>query len=141
MNAEEGKNLKIGEEIKIMQGELSKKHQINFMQPFYKDGFNYQVIRVYLENRNQQYKIGEILSAKIILKPETGIWVPKETVYQLGQKNIVFVKKGNVLKPKSVTIAQASAKAYLIKEGLNVGEDIATNAAFLIDTQSFIITN
>jgi hypothetical protein len=51
------------------------------------------------------------------------------------------VKKGNVLKPKSVTIAQASAKAYLIKEGLNVGEDIATNAAFLIDTQSFIITN
>jgi Cu(I)/Ag(I) efflux system membrane fusion protein len=141
VNAEEGKNLKIGEEIKIMQGELSKKHQINFMQPFYKDGFNYQVIRVYLENRNQQYKIGEILSAKIILKPETGIWVPKETVYQLGQKNIVFVKKGNVLKPKSVTIAQASAKAYLIKEGLSVGEDIATNAAFLIDTQSFIITN
>ena len=141
VNAEEGKNLKIGEGIKIKQGELSQKHQINFIQPFYKDGLNYQVIRVYLNNQNQQYKIGELLSAKIILKPETGIWVPKETVYQLGQKNIVFVKKGNVLKPKSVSIVQASAKAYLIKEGLSVGEEIASNAAYLIDTQSFIITN
>ena len=82
-----------------------------------------------------------MLSAKIVQKPTKGIWIPKAAVYQLGEKNIVFIKKDNILKPNIVSIAQSSAKAFLINEGLQIADEIASNAAFLIDTESFINTN
>ena len=141
VDAQEGKNLKTGEEIKITKAEKTSTHQIGLIQPFYKDGFNYQMIRVYLNNQNQDFKIGELLSAKIVQKPTKGIWIPKAAIYQLGEKNIVFIKKDNILKPNIVSIAQSSAKAFLINEGLQIADEIASNAAFLIDTESFINTN
>jgi Cu(I)/Ag(I) efflux system membrane fusion protein len=70
VNVDEGKNLKIGDQIMIKKGNKTSLHSINLLQPFYKDGFNYQVIRVYLSNQNQQFKIGEILSGEINLTPK-----------------------------------------------------------------------
>lgn len=111
--------------------------QINLIQPYYNEGLNYKVARVYLNN-NQQFKIGEILTAEVALANVKGLWIPTKSVYQLGQKNIVFIKQGNIIKPIEVTIGVKGKQQFLIKSGLRADDEIAENASFLVDTESFI---
>jgi Cu(I)/Ag(I) efflux system membrane fusion protein len=59
----------------------------------------------------------------------------------LGEKNIVFLKNGNILKPKEVSISGKASNKFLINAGLQEGDEIAENASYLIDTESFIKTN
>ncbi|MDA9554926.1 efflux RND transporter periplasmic adaptor subunit [Pelobium sp.] len=114
--------------------------KIDLIQPYFNEGQNYKVARVYLNNTKQQFKIGELLKGELITKEISGLWIPAKAVYQLGQKSVVFVKQANVIKPKEVIIAQKGNQQFLIKSGLTAGDEIAENASFLIDTESFIKT-
>lgn len=121
----------------INQSGIKTSAQINLVQPYFNNGQNYKVVRVYLNNK-PNFKIGEILKAEINLGNVNGLWLPAEAVYQLGQKNIVFIKQGNIIKPKEVIISAKAKKQFLIKSGLKIGDEIAENASFIIDTESFI---
>ena len=115
--------------------------KIDLIQPFYNNGQNYSVIRVYLKNTDNEFRIGELLKATIIKPNVSGLWIPAESVYQLGEKNIVFINNGNTLKPLEVSISEKAGNKFLIKTGLKEGDVIAVNASYLIDTESFIQTN
>ncbi|TKB97915.1 HlyD family efflux transporter periplasmic adaptor subunit [Pedobacter cryophilus] len=115
--------------------------RIDLIQPFYNDGQNYSVIRVYLKNMANEFRIGELLKATIVKPQVFGRWIPAKSVYQLGEKNIVFIKNGNTLKPLEVSISEKAGTHFLIKTGLKEGDEIAVNASYLIDTESFIQTN
>lgn len=138
VQAEQGSALTTKTKLSIIKQNGTKTiAQINLIQPYYNEGQNYKVARVYLNN-NQQYKIGEILTAEVALANATGLWIPSKSVYQLGQKNIVFIKKGNIIKPQEVVIFAKGKQQFLIKSGLKAGDEIAENASFLVDTESFI---
>jgi Cu(I)/Ag(I) efflux system membrane fusion protein len=111
---------------------------IDLIQPYFKEGQSYSVVRVNISNSKQKFKIGEILKAEIFLIPLKGLWLPKEAVYKLGNKNIVFLKQNNALIAKEVTIIRTSKSKILIGKGLQKGDEIASNASYLIDTESFI---
>ncbi len=141
-NDDEVKQINKDNPIQIIKNNEEKINaKIDLVQPYFNEGQNYSVIRTYLNNSGDNYKIGELLKAKII-KPEiSGLWVPTKAVYQLGEKNIVFIKNGQVLIPKEVRISEKANQQFLIKTGLKEGEEIAINASYLIDTESFIKTN
>jgi Cu(I)/Ag(I) efflux system membrane fusion protein len=121
----------------INQNGIKTNAQINLIQPYFTDGQNYKVVRIYLNNK-PNFKIGELLKAEVTFDNVSGLWIPAKAVYQLGQKNIVFIKQGNILKPKEIVIATKGKQQFLIKSGLKLGDEIAENASFLVDTESFI---
>ena len=141
-NPEESHLIREKNPIQILSKNVKKSNaRIDLIQPFYNDGQNYRVIRVYLKNTANEFRIGELLKATIVKPQIFGLWIPAKSVYQLGEKSIVFIENGTTLKPLEVTISEKSGNHFLIKNGLKEGDMIAVNASYLIDTESFIQTN
>jgi Cu(I)/Ag(I) efflux system membrane fusion protein len=94
-----------------------------------------------LNNSQHQLHIGELLQAKVINPTTEDLWIPEDAVYRLGERKVVFIKKDNVLTAKEVQTGITSGKQIQIKNGLQKSDEIAANAAYLIDTESFIQIN
>ncbi|MBC7417945.1 MAG: efflux RND transporter periplasmic adaptor subunit [Pedobacter sp.] len=140
VNAAESSEMKKNQAIDIVSNSGNLSAKVGLVQPYFYQGQSYSVIRVYLANLKQNLKIGGLLQGKIITAPKTGLWIPTEAVYQLGNKNIAFVKTNNILKAREVSISKISNSSALIVKGLAKDDQIASNASYLIDTESFIKT-
>lgn len=141
VNPNEAVSIKRNQLINITSNNKKINAKIDLIQPYYNEGQNYSVLRVYLNNVDQAFKIGEILTGKISFPSQKGLWIPSSSVYKLGNRSIVFIKQKNVLKAKEVEISANSSSKYLITKGLKVEDEIADNASYLIDTESFIKIN
>ena len=84
--------------------------------------------------------IGHLVTARIQGTSVEALWVPKEAVLDLGVDKIVFVKTKNVLKPKKIVIGAKTEKETEVKQGLSSSDEIAANAQYLVDSESFIKT-
>lgn len=138
-NPSEGIVLKAGDELEISINNRIIRQKIDLILPFYKNQQSFKLARVYLNNSQQNFKVGSIVKAQAQLKPVTGLFAPTKSIYTLGQKHIAFVKKSGTLTVKEVKIGLKTEEGFLIKSGLSEGETIAENASYLIDSESFII--
>jgi membrane fusion protein, copper/silver efflux system len=69
--------------------------------------------------------------------PEPVLAVPDSAVLDSGQRQVVFVDKGEGrLEPRDVKLGVRGAGFTEIKEGLSDGERVVTSANFLIDAES-----
>lgn len=141
VNPNEAVSIKKNQAITISSDDKKLNAKIDLIQPYYNEGQNYSVLRVYLNNANQDFKIGGILTGKIDIPSQKGLWVPSSAIYQLGNRSVVFIKQNNVLKAKEVEISANSGSKSMIIKGLKVDDEIADNASYLIDTESFIKIN
>ena len=67
----------------------------------------------------------------------TGIGIPDSAVISTGERNIVFVAKGEgIFEPREVLLGVHVRNLYEIKEGLSEGERVVTGANFLLDSES-----
>lgn len=97
--------------------------------------------RVYLQNAEDLHlKIGTLLSAKITPDEIKGLWLPRNAVVNLGQKQIVFLKTENHFKSKIIKTGILTDSLIQIVSGLNGNESVAANAQFMVDSESFIQT-
>ncbi len=91
----------------------------------------------------------EFTNPQGVLKPEmygevlingsrgSGVAVPENAVISTGERNIVFVAKGNgVFEPREVTVGVKVRNLYEIKTGVAPGEQVVTGANFLLDSES-----
>ncbi len=139
-NTSESGWIKNGAKIELTINKKTIESRVNLVQPFYKDNQSLTLIRVVLANKNHLYKIGQLATATISQNSIIGIWVPQEAVYQLGEKNIVFIKQNQALKAIEINVEAKANNQFLIK-GLKEGDEIAKNASYMIDSESFIKTN
>ena len=96
---------------------------------------------MYLQNvENRHLKIGTLLSAKITSTEIEGIWLPRNAVVNLGQKQIVFLKNGGHFTTKAIQTGLIIDSLVQIISGLNGNEAVAANAQFMVDSESFIQT-
>ncbi len=66
-----------------------------------------------------------------------GVAVPDDAVISTGERNLVFVAKGNgVFEPREVTVGVKVRNLYEIKRGVSAGEQVVTGANFLLDSES-----
>ena len=112
---------------------------IDFVQPFFNDGQEFLTVRVYTKNTDLLH-IGHLVKAVIESSTVEALWVPKEAVLDLGVEDIVFVKEKNVFKPKKVITGVRSEGQIEVKQGLSSSDEIASNAQYLVDSESFIKT-
>jgi len=113
---------------------------IDFVQPFFSQGEEFLKLRVYTRHM-QDLHIGHLVQAKVELNAKASLWVPRDAVLDMGRDRLVFVKDDSALKPRKVTTG-VQAKGWIeITQGLAPAEEIAANAHYLVDSESFIKTN
>jgi membrane fusion protein, copper/silver efflux system len=119
--------------------EKTVKGEVDFIQPFFTEGQEFVKVRLYVKNSNQ-LQIGQLVRATIQLKPVEALWIPREAVLDLGLEKIVFIKERGVFKPRKIESGTRTNGWVEVSQGLSSSEEIASNAQYLVDSESFIKT-
>ncbi len=136
--------IKIGDKVSIT-AETNPTHiiasSINYLEPVAGQNASTIKARVYLQNAEDLHlKIGALLSAKVTTTEIKGLWLPRNAVVNLGQKQIVFIKTENHFKTKVIQTGIVTDSLVQIISGLTGDETVAANAQFMVDSESFIQT-
>jgi hypothetical protein len=107
---------------------------IGLIQPTFRAGSNFTLARVYL--KDSRFQIGQLVTANFPIV-NRGWWVPQSAVLVLGSQSIVFKKVNEVFMPMRIQAKLDAAGMVLIDDDIS-GWDIASNAAYLVDSESFI---
>lgn len=111
---------------------------IGLIEPVFRNGQNFTLARVYLGNNN--FRVGQLVNGNIAIAYTNSWWLPKKTVWRLGNKSIVFKKENDVYIPFEVETGVEATDMIEIRT--NIGNwRVAANAAYLVDSESFIKTN
>lgn len=130
--------IKVGDEVELDFGNGGiQKSSVDFVQPFFSENEEFVKLRVYTKDM-QNLQIGQLVKASIKVKPVESLWVPKKAVLDLGLDRIVFVKEREAFRPRKVTTGVRSDEWIEIKQGLASSDEIASNAHYLVDSESFI---
>ncbi|HEY8936026.1 MAG TPA: efflux RND transporter periplasmic adaptor subunit, partial [Cyclobacteriaceae bacterium] len=113
------------------------KATVDFIQPFFSEGEAFVKLRAYA-NKTEDLHIGQLVKAKLIGNTDESLWLPREAVLDLGLRQIVFIKEHNVLKPKKITVGTKAEGWTEIRQGITSSDEIAANAQYLVDSESFI---
>ena len=111
--------------------------KIGLIQPVFNAGENFVIARVYLKGSGLQP--GELVTGQIPFVTEKGLWLPKEAVVSTGNQSVVFKKEGRVFIPRTVKTGITQNNQIQVFGELSEW-DLAKNAYYLIDSESFIKT-
>ncbi len=98
-------------------------------------------IRVYLPNKSTALPIGARLSASLKVKALKKHYIKRESVISIGKQKIVFQRQGNGFKAIPIETGISVNNYVQVLSGLTPQTEIAENAQFLIDSESFIKIN
>ncbi len=130
--------LKSGDEIDIIINNQTKNARVDFVQPFYSQGEDFQKIRVDIKDQST-IKIGTLVSAIWKSSVRESLWIPRAAIINLGNESIVFVREKSVFSPRKVVVEYRN-KAHVAVKGLSSSDEIAVDAQFLTDSEGFIKT-
>jgi len=115
------------------------KGKIDFIEPIYTKNIKSLRVRVTLDNFKHILKVGQLVSATIQSSPKEGLWIPISSVINLGTRKMVWIQKSKgVLVPKEIMTGGTTASMYEVTSGLDEKDRIALNAAFILDSETFI---
>jgi Cu(I)/Ag(I) efflux system membrane fusion protein len=112
--------------------------QIDFIEPFFRDNSKTVTARMYFDNSHLHIPVGSQVKAQIHGKTVKARWLPKESVISLGLDKVVFRKEGDVFKAHKITTGMSYQNRIEIISGLSDTDEVAGNAQFLMDSESFI---
>ncbi|RFS19456.1 efflux RND transporter periplasmic adaptor subunit [Chitinophaga silvatica] len=111
---------------------------IGLIEPVFRNGINFTLARVYLKDNHLQ--AGQLLTASIPVVYTAGWWLPKKAVGRLGNKSIVFKKENEVYVPIVVETGVEAKDMIQVNTDIS-GWKVASNAYYLVDSESFIKPN
>lgn len=139
--------LKLGAKVSLIS-ELHKadtiQASINFIEPVYQQNQKFIMSRIYLKNTNKKYKINSLVEGTIRAPETSSIMVPYSSVLFLGKRKIVWILKertannSKIYEARDVEIGSTDNGMIEIKKGLNINEEIALDAGYLLDRESLI---
>jgi multidrug efflux pump subunit AcrA (membrane-fusion protein) len=130
--------VRVGDKVALASGEAKEEiASVDLVQPFFSEGQNFVKIRAYT-NKTDGLQIGQLVRAHLNLISKESIWVPRESTLDLGTQTVVFLKDKGVFRPQGVTTGLRSDRLVEIKTGLASSDEIAANAHYLVDSESFV---
>jgi len=133
-------SIKKGQEIELDFGNGKKdKASVEFIQPFFNESEQFVKLRIYTKNMEDLH-IGHLVSASALLQSPESLWIPKEAMLDLGQEQIIFLKERDKFTPKTITAGIRADGWIEVKQGLSSADEIASNAQYLVDSESFVKT-
>ena len=115
--------------------------KIDFIEPFYRKENKTLTARVYFNNSKLEVPIGSQVRATIFSNSKATDWLPKDAVLSLGADKVVFIKTNGGFQAHKVETRLAYKNQIQILSGLTTADEVAANAQFLADSESFIKTN
>ena len=116
---------------------------IDLVEPVYEDKQRFVRARIYLDNPERIFKINSFIKGKISIQVNT-LTVPLSSVYDLGSRKIVWVKREisssgiGLFEPQVVTIGMTLDNWIEIITGLKGDEEIALDAGYMLDSESIL---
>ena len=138
--AKEGAQIEKGEQIELHVKGSQKTIQarVDFIQPFFSEGKQFLQVRSYINTNANEIRVGQLLTAHVVQARDQALWVPKKAVLDLGVQQIVFVKEKTTYTPFKVKTGLEAEGWVEVTEGLTESVEIAANAQYMIDSESFI---
>ncbi len=138
--------VKIGDKLEIELKSIPGKTlsgKVTFIDPFINPKTRVAYVRVELPNRNGLLKpdmfANGIISSTLPIN-DNAILVPKSAVLWTGKRGVVYVKlpnrKHNSFIYREVILGEDAGDFYVVKSGLEEGEEIASNGVFKIDASA-----
>jgi len=114
--------------------------RIDYINPFVNPDTRTVEVRMTVANRGFVLKPEMYVKINIVTgRTSNSISVPKTAVLRTGKMDMVYIKKSdNIFVPKMVEIEAEKDGKYLIKAGINEGDEIVVSAGFLLDSESQI---
>lgn len=113
--------------------------KISYIDPVINPKTRVSMVRVEMHNPENQLK-PEMFASGVLQTGSSSkeeIIIPKSAVMWTGSRSVVYVKqasdRGTHFKMREVTLGAALGDSYVIKRGLEVGEEITVNGTFSID--------
>lgn len=110
---------------------------IGLIEPVFRNGQNFTLARVYLDN--SRWRVGQLLTAAIPVVYHSGWWLPQKAVWNSGNRTILFKKVNNVFIPLEVKTGAVVKGMVQIQSDITDWQ-VASNASYLVDSESFIKT-
>jgi multidrug efflux pump subunit AcrA (membrane-fusion protein) len=129
--------IKLGDAVMLdIDKNLTRAH-VDFVQPFFSNDEEFIKVRLYLSN-SDRLRIGQLVQAEVQTEAAEALWLPQQAVLNLGLERIVFVKDQNTFKPKKVVTGIQTSGRIEITQGLSPANEVAINAQYLVDSESFV---
>lgn len=127
---------------KLLYHPVADKHAlqagiIGLLEPVFRNGRNFSLARVYPQN--SRLRPGQLLSAYVPVVYTGGWWLPEEAVWRLGGKAVVFRNEEGAYVPYEVEAEPAVSGMVRVLTDIGLWK-VAANAAYLVDSESFIKT-
>lgn len=135
--------VKVGQtvSIRIEPFERAFSGKINYVEPQFGTGGKNLRARVYLDNPGGKLKPGALLKATVQTSGRSAIWIPKTAALDLGRQRVVFFKKDGVFQSKKIEVGSMSGDWLEVRSGISENDEIAADAQFLMDSESFVKSN
>lgn len=139
-SADEDKHIRIGDpiELNVKGYEEVIQLRIDFIQPFFSEGKQFLQVRSYVNDKNNVLRVGQLVTARLNQPRAQSLWIPKIAVLDLGTQHIVFIKDKGTFTSFRIKIGSKSSGWIEVIEGLDESSEIAANAQYLVDSESFI---
>jgi hypothetical protein len=111
--------------------------RVIYIYPYVDEKTRTNKVRFAFVNRNGRLKPGMFANVELKLRGGMELIVPANAVLDSGTEQIVFVAKGDgVFEPRKVKTGRRLGATTQILEGVKEGEQVATGAAFFLDSES-----
>ncbi|MBB4801729.1 efflux RND transporter periplasmic adaptor subunit [Flavobacterium aquidurense] len=141
--AEQASLIKKGMPIKVVAEtapDRSFQAKIDFIEPFYRQNSKTLSARAFFNNSELKIPIGSQVKASLNVTLTGKRWLPETAVISLGLRHVVFLKQGGGFQVKQVQTGVTINGKVEILSGLESDDNVAINAQYLIDSESFIKT-
>jgi membrane fusion protein, copper/silver efflux system len=112
--------------------------KVSLVQPYYSEGTTFSLLRARVNNAGLSWKVGQLIEVKTDADSKFGNWLPRSSVLQLGARYVAFRKKGQAFVPVHVEVVERRGDWIDIGKSLNKEIEVAVNAWFLVDSESFV---
>ncbi len=133
--------IRVGNRVRVVPETAPQKDfraTISFIEPFYASDSKTLTTRVYFDNSALKLPVGSQVRATIFGPAEYGNWLPTEAVLSLGLGNIVFVRTTDGFRAQKIETGMQTKNLIQVISGLAIADSVATNAQYLMDSESFI---
>ncbi len=110
---------------------------VRSLDPIFSDATRTLRARIEVENQDRELRPEMYVEARITADLGTALTVPAQAVLNTGEKELVFVMKGEgAFEPREVRTGRRNDDYAEVLGGLKAGEAVVTSANFIVDSES-----